>query len=363
VLVGDLTLPNATYGANQDQTRFCERLLEKLNETPGVRAAGAALRWPFAVDGLTSLETEKRQGLPMDQLPQAATFEVSPGYFDALGIPLLRGREFDNHDLPDSVRVAIISDEMARQYFAGEDSIGQRVRLRYIDQHTPREPWLTIVGVVGSTRSIRYNQIQWDKYPAVYTSFYQRPNEARDPADAGAQTFFLYIQHAPALSAAAVTAAVRAIDPDLPTGRLRSAGEIVSELRSQPRVRAVVLGAFGGLTLLLAAIGVGGVTAQMVEQRRRDIGIRMALGAMRSAVHGLVLGHALRLALWGIAAGLIAAAVVSRLLRTFLFGISTFHPAIFGGVVVVLAIVALMSAYLPARRAAKLDPLAVLRHE
>jgi predicted permease len=363
VLVGDLNLPNAIYGSNQDQTAFCQRLLVKLRETASVRAAGIALTWPFNVDGLGVVETEKAQGFPLKQMPQAATFEVSPGYFAALGTPLLRGRDFDNHDGPSSVHVAIINEEMARQYFAGEEPLGKQIRIRYIDQQTPQEPWLTIVGVVGSVRSIRYNQIQWDKYPGVYTSFFQRPNEPRNPADARTQTVFLSIQGDSALNASAIGSAVHEIDAELPMGNLRTTSQIVSELRSQPRVRAVVLGAFGGLTVLLAAIGVAGVTGQMVEQRRRDIGIRMALGALRSDVHGLVLKHALRLAGWGIAGGLLAAAGVARLLRSFLFGISALDPRMFGGVVVLLAGVAMIAAYLPARWAGRLDPMVVLREE
>jgi predicted permease len=363
VFVGDVALPHATYGTNQEQTRFCEQLLAKLHETPGVRAAGAALTWPFNVDGLTPLETEKQQGLPLERLPSAATFEVSPGYFDALGIPLLRGRSLGAHDRPGSVAVAMINDEMARQYFAGEDPIGKRIRFRYIDQRTPQEPWLTIVGVVGSTRSIRYNQIQWDQYPAVYTSFFQRPDGVRNGRDARTQTIFLYIQGAPSLSAPAIASAVHASDPELPVGSLRTTGQIVSELHSQPRVRAILLGTFGGLTLLLAAIGVGGVTGQMVEQRRRDIGIRMALGALASDVLHMVLRHALKLTLWGIAGGLLGAAAMARLLRSFLFGISALDPATFGAVIVLLSFVAVLAAYVPAHRAAKLDPMVVLKYE
>jgi putative ABC transport system permease protein len=362
VLVGDVTLPHATYATNQEQTRFCEKLLARLKGTTGVRATGAAVTWPFNVDGLTPLETEKEQGQPMEQLPHAATFQVSPGYFDALGISLLHGRDFDSHDRPNSPSVAIINDEMARQYFSG-DPLGKRIRLRYIDQPTPKEPWMTIVGVAGSTRSIRYNQIQWDKYPAVYTSLYQQPDGPRSEIDARTQTVFLYVQAEPTLSGGAIAAALHGIDPKLPFDDLRTTREIVSGLRSQPRVRAVLLGIFGGLTLLLAGIGVGGVTGQMVQQRRRDIGIRMALGARRADVQRIVLGHAFKLAGWGIAAGVLAGAGVSRLLRSFLFGISAFDPATFGGVIVLLAGVALVAAYLPARRAAKLDPMVVLRNE
>ena len=363
VLTVDVSLPNATYRTTAEATRFCEQLLRNLRATPGVRASGAALSWPFNVDGLTPLETDRKQGLPMEQLPRAATFQVSPGYFDALGIPLLRGRMFDDHDQPGSLPVTVISDQMARTYFAGEEPIGKRIRLRYVDQPTPAEPWLTIVGVVGSTRSVRYNQIAWDKYPAVYTSFFQRPANASRGPNADNETVFLYVQGGPPLGASMIAAAVHRIDPDLPLGRVRTTEEIVGALRSQPRVRAVLLAGFGGLTLLLAAIGVAGVMGQMVEQRRRDIGVRMALGAMASDIRRMVLRRTLKLAVCGIAAGLLGAAAVARLLRGFLFGMSALDPMTFAAVIVLLCLVALAAGLVPAMRAASINPIETLRME
>jgi predicted permease len=363
VLAVDVSLPNATYRTTAEATRFCEHLLRNLRATPGVRAAGAALSWPFNVDGLTPLETDRKQGLPMEQLPRAATFQVSPGYFDALGIPLLRGRMFDDHDQPGSLPVTVISDQMARTYFAGEEPIGKRIRLRYVDQPTPAEPWLTIVGMVGSTRSVRYNQIAWDKYPAVYTSFFQRPANAPRGPNADNETVFLYVQGGPPLGASMIAAAVHRIDPDLPLGRVRTTEEIVGALRSQPRVRALLLAGFGGLTLLLAAIGVGGVMGQMVEQRRRDIGVRMALGAMASDIRRMVLRQTLKLAVCGIAAGLLGAAAVARLLRGFLFGMSALDPVTFAAVIVLLCLVALAAGLVPAMRAASINPIETLRME
>jgi len=362
VLVADVNLPDATYGTNQDQTRFCEKLLERLREIPGVRASGVALTWPFNVDGLTPLETEKEQGLAMERLPRAATFEVGPGYFDALGIPTLRGRSFDEGDRPNARAVAIINEELARQYFAGQDPIGKHVRLRLIDQQTPQEPWLAIVGVVGSTRSVRYNEIQWDQYPAIYTSFFQRPDGRRNVSDARTQTLFLYVQ-ASTLNGSAIAAAVHAIDPGLPVGRLRTTGEIVRELRSQPSVRAIVMGAFGGLALLLAVIGVGGITGQMAAERERDIGIRMALGANRREVMRLVVGHGLKLTAGGLVSGIGGALMVTRLMRSLLYGVGPFDPVTFASVAVLLTIVALAACYLPARRATRVDPMVALRCE
>jgi putative ABC transport system permease protein len=161
----------------------------------------------------------------------------------------------------------------------------------------------------------------------------------------------------------AITAAVHYIDRDLPTGTWRTTEQIVSELRAQPRVRAFVLAGFGGLTVLLAAIGVAGVTRQVVEQRRREMGIWMALGATRSDVQGLVLKHAFWLAMWGICGGFLVAIGIARLLRGLLFGVSVVDPRLFAGVVVLLAGVALVAADLPARAAGKLDPMVVLREE
>lgn len=360
--VADVALPYSTYKSGPDQFRFVRQLLQRLQATPAIDAAGIGTTWPFNVNGLTPVETASDRGVALDALPHAAQFEVSDGYFRALGIPLLRGRTFDEHDNSDSAPVAVISDEMARLNFAGQDAVGQRIRIRHIDESDGGSRWMTIVGVVATTRSLRYNQIQWDLYPAIYTSFFQR-RDTSTVHNFSAQGIYMYLQAPHGISPALVASAVHSIDANLPVGSLRSTGEIVGSLRAQPRVRADLLGGFGLLTLALAAIGVGGAMGQMVAQRRRDIGIRMALGAAKADVLGLILRRALLLTLVGVVAGVSGAIAVANLLRSFLYGVSVLDPSVFGAVILVLTLVALAAAYVPALRAAKVDPMVTLRSE
>jgi putative ABC transport system permease protein len=362
VFVTSVAIPYSDYPSSADRSRFGQQLLVRLRDIPAIRAAGIALTWPFNVDGLSPMELDGRSSVPTAELPQAAAFDVSDGYFEGLGIPLLRGRVFDQHDTSDSQHVAVLNDEMARQYFGKEDPIGERIRRRDLDEKEAKDPWLTVVGVVGTTRSLRYNAIQWDRYPAVYTSLFQ-PRRDRNVRNSGALTIFIYLEVARPLSPAVLASAVHQIDPHLPLGEFRSTGEIVSSLRSQPRVRATLLGTFGLLTLLLAAIGVGGVMNQMVEQRRREMGIRIALGAQHSDIHKLILTRSLLLTASGIAVGIVGATVVTHLLRGFVYGISSSDPTIFAAVISLLCTVAMLAAYVPARRAARTDPTVTLRCE
>ena len=362
VFVTSVAIPYSDYPSDADRSRFGQQLLLHLRDIPGLHAAGLALTWPFNVNGLSPVELEGRPSVSATQLPQSASFEVSDGYFDALGIPLLRGRTFNQHDTSETQPVAVISDEMASKYFGNEDPIGKHVRRRYIDERTAKDPWLTIVGIVGTARSLRYNAIEWDHYPAVYTSMFQ-PTSDRSVHNSSALAVFMYLQAAHALSPEKVASAVHQVDPNLPLGDFRSTGEIVSSLRSQPRVRATLLGTFGLLTLLLAAIGIGGVMSQMVEQRRREMGIRIALGAEYGDIHKLILRRSLAMTASGIVAGIVGAFGVTRLLKSFLYGVSSSDPRIFAAVISLLCVIATLAAFIPARRAAKTDPMVTLRCE
>jgi putative ABC transport system permease protein len=363
VFVTDIALPYSKYQDVAAQSRFGEELSRRLQQLPTVRAAGVALSWPFNVDGLSAVEILGQAEAKIEMLPQVATFQIGQGYLEALGVALLRGRSFSGQDLGHSLPVAVINDEMARRYFAGQDPIGQRIRLRFHDEKPADEPWLTIVGVAGSTRSVRYNQIQWDRYPVVYTSLFQRKDRPGSVHNSNALTLYIYLEAPYPVEASAMAAAVHGLDPNLSISPLRSTGEIVSSLRSQPRVRAILLGSFALLTLVLAAVGVYGVMTQLAEQRRRDFGIRIALGASASNIRSLVVRRALGLTGLGLGLGLFGAAIATRLLSGFLYGISALNPSIFAVVIVVLGAVAIIASYFPARRAAKVDPLETLRSE
>lgn len=363
--VASVAVPNREYSDVGKQTRFGNDLLLRLRTKTGVTAAGIGVSWPFQINGLNPIELVNTQGTPSSQLPQAAWLTGSDGYFDALGVPLLRGRAFAASDTADSPRVAVINQQMASRYFAGQDPIGQRLRIRYLDDDAdsgPRNPWLTVIGVVGDTRSQRYNGLQWDNYPIVYSAFAQRQQPARRYPGAST-SLSIYLRGRASLDRALVASAVAELDPNVPVASFQSAGEILSGLIAQPRVRAGLFAAFGGLALLLAAVGIYGLMAQNVEQRRREIGIRMALGAVAENIVRLIVGRALLLASAGMVAGIAAALALSRVLRGVVYGVSTVNVGIYAAGVVALIAVAALASYLPARRASKLDPAVILRSE
>lgn len=355
----DVALPFSRYPTVESQTRFGDALVARLESLPSVRAAAVAASWPFQANGLNPIEIDD-PSTTLDRAPQAFRFTVGQGYFAALGITLLRGRAFTSADGPRAVDVAVINSAMARRAFPGGDPIGRRVRIRYPGQPQPTEPWLTIVGVVSDMRSQRYDHIDWDEAPAVYAAFAQR----RDVGAAGrfdSQTIYIYARGS--LDGSALRKAVEAEDRDLPVGAVRLTSDIVSDLRAQPRLRAQVLGGFALLTVVLALVGVYGAMAQFVELRRREIGIRIALGAATSRVVGIVVRRALAIALAGLAVGGFGALAAGRLLQSALYGVSPADPVVFIAVALALVAIALAASYRPARAAASVDPAVTLRSE
>jgi putative ABC transport system permease protein len=275
---------------------------------------------------------------------------VSPGYFSAVGTPLLRGRDFLDSDTTDSGQVTVISSAMAKKFWPGEDPIGKQV-----GPGSARYPVATIIGIAAD---VKHLSVREEPGPEMYVLY----NQKIWPSLLTMQ-FAVRTKADPASVTAGTREAIRSVDPDLPIAKVAPLTVIVKDSLTQSRFSMLLLGAFGALALILASIGIYGVISYSVGQRTREIGVRMALGAQRRNVLGLVLGQGARLAGLGIAIGLVAAIGVTRLMASLLFGVAPRDPLTFFAVPVLLMAIALLACYIPARRAMRVDPMVALRYE
>jgi putative ABC transport system permease protein len=346
VMTFDLALPSYRYPEPQHQAAFFEALLERVEALPGVRTAALTRNLPLSGRSMRSpvrLEGESPPESGGQLRTQVAT--VSPQYFRAMGIQVTQGRAFTDRDGPDGAPVAIVNESFARQAFPGQDAIGKNART-FFGQPVMRE----IVGVVSD---VRHSALTADAPPTFYT-----------PLAQGASPFFTLVVRAEepqAAALAAVRTAIRDADPDLPIDAVASLDELLSRSTAEPRFYATMLGAFAGMALLLAIVGLYAVMANSVAQRRREIGIRMAVGAQVGNVVRLVVSQGLVLTTIGLAVGLAAAFGVTRVLAKLLFGVSATDAGIFAVSALLLGAVALLATYIPARSATRVDPLLVLR--
>jgi predicted permease len=285
---------------------------------------------------------------PGRQAPAIAQNLIGGDFFGALGVPLLRGRDFTGADAAGSPPVVIINRTMATTLFPGEDPIGKRLML---GDFNPESPWITIVGIAGD---VIYSGLDRGPEPTMYTPYDQ---------SLWWPTMYLVVRTSvdPAGLARAVRRQVADLDPLLPVARVNTMDDLLGQSVAGPRFRTTLLGIFAAVALLLAGVGIYGILSYTVGQRTREIGIRMALGAGRRNVLALVLGQGMALAGIGVAAGLIAALALSRVLAGLLFGVSPTDPATFGVVSLVMIGAALLACYLPARRATLVDPMMALR--
>lgn len=361
----NLSLPHKRYSSDTQLTQFADRLSERLRALPGVGAAGMSYFLRLSDAGTDPFQIESRGNLTGEHLPQAVPVTVGPGYFRAMGIATVAGRDFADSDVQATRPVALVNEEAVQRYFAGKSPIGEHLRIGDPkDPETQKNPWLEVVGVVASTKSTRYNQIAWEARPEVYTD-YQQQQIHQYFANSDYTTMFFVVRTRPgvALGNAIVQKAIWSEDPNLPVGAIKSLGEMVAGLQTQPRIRARLLTVFAGLTLLLAAIGIYGVMAQSVAQRYREIGIRMALGADRQNVLVLVLKQGITLTLAGVLLGTVFGLIAVRFMKSLLYGVTSTNPATYVGVAAVVSLVALVASLLPARRAASIDPVRSLRTE
>jgi len=350
VLTLEIFLPAPKYPDKAQWATFFQRLVERLDALPGVVSAGTVNAVPLGkVQELGDVAIEGLQVRPGQPAPQAAWRMCSPDYFRAMGTPLVEGRFFTTLDTDKSQAVAIVDRSIAKRYWPGMSPIGKRLKM--VGQDSAAE-WRTVVGVVPDVKHVAFDA---DSPPQIYAPFAQYP-----------QIFEYVVVRTggdPAALAPAARAAVREIDRDQAVFRVESMDEKVALTTAWRRFYTALLVGFAVVALALAIVGVYGVTAFSVAQRRREIGIRMALGAQRGSVLGLVLRQALLLAGLGVAIGAAAALALSRVTASLLFGVSATDLGSFAGGALLLVLLALLASYLPARRAARVDPVLALAAE
>jgi predicted permease len=350
LLKAEVSLPRFQYSTPRQWITFLNEVLARIQAEPDLRDAAVAVPLPLT-DDIVNLGFSIANGppLPAGTSNTADYVSVSPEYFRVARIPLLRGRYFSEHDSMSTPRVAIISEELARIYFPHRDPLGQQLIFGFPpDSDVKRE----IVGVVGDVRDAALNKTPG---PMMYVPFTQAPFWG----------VCLVIKTSSNASAAAhaIRLKVHEVDPDLPVTYIQWMSEVVDASLGQARLRTWLLGLFGAMALTLAAAGIFGVLSYSVSRRTHEFGIRMALGASESEILRLVLNEALRLALAGVAAGIAVALGLTRLISSLLFGVRPTDPATLIVLPLLLTGAALFAAYLPARRATKVDPMVALRYE
>jgi predicted permease len=348
VLTFELALNGQRYGDGQIRLSTYRQLWNALGQIPGVTAAGGITSLPLSQSfAWTPITVEGRAPLPGEKFLNADARVAGGRYFQALEIPLRSGRFFNEEDLVGKTPVVIIDEFMAGQLWPGQDAVGKRIHM--VESEVP---WLTVAGVVGR---VKHESLDSDPRIAFYLPQTQYPSRA--------MTVVMRSQGDPSTLSPLVKKELRGIDPDLPMYSVRTMDERVEESLARRRFSMLLLGIFAGMALVLATIGIYGVMAYLVNQGTREIGIRMAIGATQREIVRLVVFQGMTLAITGVAAGLAAAFVFTRLMRSLLFGISSADPVTFAGISLLLTLVALLATYIPARRAARIDPILCLRSE
>jgi putative ABC transport system permease protein len=346
-----LALPAATYAQGAPRVDFVDQLLQRLRAVPGVTDASAVNALPLAGGGIWVEEVtlERGDASPAGTPLPADVSAVTPRYFRTMGIPLLEGRDFTEEDrgrywLGETPLTLIVNETFARRYWPTETPIGQRFRVG-------DGPFGTVVGMVGDVRNRRLDS---EARPAFYFS--------NGHFGLPALTIVVRTSAPPEAMTAVFRSQVHALDRELPVFNVSPMEQIVADAAGQPRFQAVLLGLFGAVALLLAAIGIYGVMAYIVTQRTHEIGVRMALGARTRDMLHHVLGQGVKLVLIGATLGLAGAFLAAHALKSMWFGVSPGDPLTFASVTVFLAVVALAACWIPTRRATKVDPLVALRH-
>jgi putative ABC transport system permease protein len=356
LLLADLPLSQNAYAKPEQRFQFFDRLVEHARALPGVRSAAAASFLPVSGGGgLIHFNITGRPPKSPNEFTAAGYRTVSANYFETLAVPLLQGRLFTPGDHEKSPAVVIINSTMARSYFPNESPLGKRMQLGATPEPEKEVPTMEIVGVVGDV----LQGLDLGPKAEMYLPFKQA--DALLPVFQ--MTVVLRTTADPALEISALRSSLAEIDPNQPLVNVRTMEQNMATSVAQPRFRTWLIGIFAALALLLAAVGVYGVMSYIVTQRTSEIGIRVTLGAQSTDVFRSIVGEGARIALLGVAAGIIIALALTRLLRSFLYGISASDPATFFAVALVLTLVTVAACYFPARRATRVDPIIALRYE
>jgi putative ABC transport system permease protein len=360
VLTLGTSLPASAYPTGATIRSFYTRLLERVDQLPGVSAASAATFLPLSV-----LE---RRGFSIEsQPPESAEIPhviandwVFGRYFEASGVPLKRGRYLGPDDNASAEPVVVINETMARRFWPGQDPVGQRMTW---GRANPNARWLRIVGIVGD---VKQGPLNSETVPQSYQPWIQLPDAWIAENVTGINRSLKVIvrtQAEPTSLANAIRAQIRELDPSLPVTAVQTMEEVIGESTRSERFNAVLLGGFAGVALLLAALGIGGVLATSVSRRTQEIGVRMALGAQRGDLLRMIVRQGMTLVIVGLALGVPAALLLTRLMASLLFQTTPHDPLTFAGVAILLVVVAAVACYVPARRATRVSPIVALRYE
>ncbi len=352
LLTMNLTLPETQYAKPAARLAFHEQVLERLSSAPGVQSASLVSHVPYSNGGGVPTSTFSIEGHPPAQRGEhveAIVETITPNYFGALNIALRDGRLLTDSDGAQATPVAVISESLARRYFPGENPLGKHIKVGNSDSD---HPWMTVVGVVND---VHYMWIVKEEFPTIYRSFRQAPPYFT--------TLMLRTPGDPLQFVSTTRAHIAAIDPDLPLYNIKSMDKVITESIIGIAYVASMMAVLGVIALVLASVGVFGVMSYSVSERAHEIGIRMSLGAQTADILRMVLRSGMTLTVLGLAIGLPIAFALARALAALLFGVEATDPFSFIGLPLLLAGVAALACYLPARRAARLDPLKALRYE